>query len=142
MSISSVSFSLIHLQFSSVMSEPLDPTDCSTLGFTVLTISRSSLKLRSIESVMPSSHLVLYRPLLLLPSIFSSVRVFSNESGLCIRWPKYWNFSLPSAFPVNIQDRFPLGWTGWISQESSPTPQFKNINSLVLSSSPTLVGNT
>ena len=47
----------------------------------------------SIESVMPSSHLILYRPLLLLPSIFPSIRVFSNESPLCIRWPEYWSFS-------------------------------------------------
>ena len=48
----------------------------------------------SIESVMPSNHLILCRPLLLLPSIFPSIRVFSNESALCIRWPKYWNFSI------------------------------------------------
>ena len=58
-----------------------------------LTISRSLLKLMSIESVMPSNHLILCRPLLLLPSIFPSIRVFSNESVLCIRWPKYWSFS-------------------------------------------------
>ena len=57
------------------------------------TISWSLLKLMSIESVMPSSHLTLCHPLLLLPSIFPSIRVFSNESALCIRWPKYWNFS-------------------------------------------------
>ena len=55
--------------------------------------SRSLLKLTSIESVMPSSHLILYCPLLLLPSIFPSIRVFSNESALLIRWPKYWSFS-------------------------------------------------
>ena len=55
--------------------------------------SRSSPKLMSIESVMPSNHLILCRPLLLLPSIFPSIRVFSNESALCIRWPKYWSFS-------------------------------------------------
>ena len=55
--------------------------------------SRSSPKLMSIESVMPSNHLILYRPLLLLPSIFPSIRVFSNESALCIRWPKYWSLS-------------------------------------------------
>ena len=54
--------------------------------------SQSLLKLMSIESVMPSNHLILCRPLLLLPSIFSSIRVFSNESALGIRWPKYWNF--------------------------------------------------
>ena len=57
------------------------------------TISQSLLKLMSIESVMPSSHLILYCPLLLLPSIFPSIRVFSNESALHIRWPKYWSFS-------------------------------------------------
>ena len=58
-----------------------------------ITNSRSSLKLMSIESVMPSSHLNLCRPLLLLPPIPPSIRVFSNESTLCMRWPKYWNFS-------------------------------------------------
>ena len=58
-----------------------------------ITISRSSFRLTSIESVMPSSHLILCHPLLLLPSIFPSIRVFSNESALCIRWPKYWSFS-------------------------------------------------
>ena len=58
-----------------------------------ITNSRSLLKLRSIESVMPSSHLILCHPLLLLPSIFPSVRVFSNESALRIRWPEYWSFS-------------------------------------------------
>ena len=58
-----------------------------------ITNSRSSLKLMSIESVMPSNHLILCHPLLLLPSIFSSIRVFSSESALCIRWPKYWSFS-------------------------------------------------
>ena len=59
-----------------------------------ITNSRSSLKLTSIESVMPSSHLILCRPLLLLPPIPPSIRVFSNESTLCLRWPKYWSFSL------------------------------------------------
>ena len=58
-----------------------------------ITNSRRLLKLMSIESVMPSNHLILCRPLLLLPSIFPSIRVFSNESGLHIRWPKYWSFS-------------------------------------------------
>ena len=58
-----------------------------------ITSSRSLLKLMSIESVMPSSHLILCRPLLLLPSIFHSISVFSNESALCIRWPNYWSFS-------------------------------------------------
>ena len=67
--------------------------DCSTLGFPSITNSRSLLKLMSNESVMPSNHLILCRPLLLLPSIFPSFRVFSNESALRIRWPKYWSFS-------------------------------------------------
>ena len=58
-----------------------------------ITNSRSFLKLLSIELVMPSNHLILCRPLLFLPSIFPSIRVFSNESVLCIRWPKYWSFS-------------------------------------------------
>ena len=65
-----------------------------------ITNSQSLLKLTSIESVMPSNHLILYRPLLLLPSIFPSIRVFSNESVLCIRWPKYWSFSF-SISPSN-----------------------------------------
>ena len=66
--------------------------DCSMPGFPVFTIPRSLLKLMSIESVMLCNHLILYR-LLLLHSIFPSIRVFSNESGLCIRWAKYWSFS-------------------------------------------------
>ena len=65
-----------------------------------ITNSRSLLKLMSIESVMPSNHLILCRPLLLPPSIFSSIRVFSNESALCIRWPKYQSFSF-SISPSN-----------------------------------------
>ena len=67
--------------------------DCSTLGFLVTTNSSGLHKLMSIESVMPSNHLILCRPLLLLPSIFPNIRVFSNESALHIRWPKYWSFS-------------------------------------------------
>ena len=78
------------------------------------TISQSMLRLMSIESVMPSNHLILCHPHLFLPSIFPRIRVFSNESVLCIRWPKYWSFS----FSMNIQDWFPLGWTGWISLQS------------------------
>ena len=65
-----------------------------------ITISQSLLKLTSIESVMPSNHPILCYPLLLLPSIFPSIRVFSNESVLCIRWPKYWSFSF-SISPSN-----------------------------------------
>ena len=65
-----------------------------------ITNCQSLLKLMSTESVMPSNHLILCHPLLLLPSIFSSIRVFSNESALCIRWPKYWSFSF-SISPSN-----------------------------------------
>ena len=67
--------------------------DCSTQASLSITNSWSLLKLTSIESVMPSNHLILCHPLLLLPSVFASLRVFSSESVLCIRWPKYWNVS-------------------------------------------------
>ena len=80
-----------------------DPMDCSTPGFPVLHISRSLLKLMSIESVMPSNHLILCHPLLLLPSTFPSIRIFSNESVLRIRWPKYWSFS----FSINPYNEYP-----------------------------------
>ena len=70
-----------------------DPKDCSTPGFHVLHISQSLLKLKSIESVIPSSHLILCHPLLLLPSIVPRIRVFSNELALGIQWPTYWSFS-------------------------------------------------
>ena len=70
-----------------------------------ITISLSLLKLISVESVMPSNHLILCRPLLLLPSIFPSIRVFSNESALCIRWPKYWSLSF-SISPSNEYSGF------------------------------------
>ena len=83
-----------------------------------ITNSRSLLKLMSIESVMPCNHLILCHPLLLLPSIFPSIRVFSSESVLRTRWPKYWISASPSALPMNIQDWFPLGWTGWRSLQS------------------------
>ena len=70
----------------------------------------------SIESVMPSNHLILSHPLL-PPSIFTSIRVFSNESVLRPRWPKQGISASTSVLPVNIQDWFPLEWTGWISKE-------------------------
>ena len=80
--------------------------------------SQSLFKLMSIESVMPSNHLILCYPLLLLPSIFPSITVFSSESVLPIRWPQYGVSALASVLPMNIQDWFPLGWTGWISLQS------------------------
>ena len=71
-----------------------DPMNRSMQASLSITSSQSSPKLMSIELVMPSSHLILCRPLLLLPPIPPSIRVFSNESTLCMRWPKYWSFSL------------------------------------------------
>ena len=107
-----------------------------------ITNSWSSLKLTSIELVMPSSHLILCRPLLLLPTIPPSIRVFSSESTLHMRWPKYWSFSF-SIIPS--EEHSGLGLVGSScsprdSQESSPTPQFKSVDSSVLSflCSPTL----
>ena len=95
---------LLTIQFSSVpQSCPTfcDPMDCSTPGFPVHHYnSQSLLKLMSIESVMPSNHLILCCSLLLLPSVFCNIRVFSNESVLCIMWPKYWSFSF-STSPSN-----------------------------------------
>ena len=93
---SSVQFSLV------AQSRPTlcEPMDCSTPGFLVHQQLLTLLKLMSVESVMPSNHLILCYPLLLLPSIFPSIRVFSNESVLCIRWPKYWNFNF-SISPSN-----------------------------------------
>ena len=83
-----------------------------------ITNSRSLLKVISIESVMPSTHLILCYPLPLLPSIFPSIRVFSNESALCIRWPKYWSFSF-NISPFNEHSGLiSLEWTGWISLQS------------------------
>ena len=75
-------------------------------------------KLMSIELVTPSSHLILCHHLLLLPSIFPSIRVFSNESALPIRWPNYWSFSFKSVLSINTQDWSHLEWTGWMSLQS------------------------
>ena len=72
----------------------------------------------SIESVMLSNHLILWCPLHLSPSVFPGIRVFSNGSALCSRWPKHWSFSFASVLPVNIQVCCPLGLTGLISLQS------------------------
>ena len=91
-----------------------------------ITNSQSLLKLMSIESVMPSNHLILCHPLLPL-SIFPSIRVFSNESVLGIRWTKYWSFSFSISPSNEYSDWFPLGWTGWISlQPKGPSRVFSN----------------
>ena len=102
-----------------------------------ITNSRSSLRLTSIESVMPSSHLILCRPLL-LPPIPPSIRVFSNESTLRMRWPKFWSFSFSIIPSKEIPGLISFRMVGSPcsprdSQESFPTTQFKSINSLALS---------
>ena len=85
---------LLSLFIYSVVSDSLEtPWTVAHQAFLSITNSQNLLKLMSIEPVTPSNHLILCRPLLLLPSIFPSIRVFSNESALHIRWPKYWNFS-------------------------------------------------
>ena len=105
-----------------------------------ITNSQSLLKLISIELVMPSNHFILSCPLLLLPSIFPCIRVFSNESALCIRWPKNWSFSFiisPSnehSGPISLM----MDWLDHLTVQETlksllPTTQFKSINSSVLS---------
>ena len=98
-----------------------------------ITNSQSLFKLLSIQLVMPSNHLILCCPLLLLPSIFLSIRVFSNESVPCIRWPKYWHFSVsisPSSEYSGLIS-FRMDWLNLLAVqgtlESAPTPQFKSI---------------
>ena len=117
-----------------------------------ITSSWSFLRLMSIEAVMPSNHLTLCCGLVLWPSIFPSIRVFSNESVLHIRWPKYWDFSFSISPSNEYSGLISFGWISLHldlvgspcsprhSQESPPTPQFKSIKSFVLSFhySPTL----
>ena len=107
-----------------------DPIDCSMPDFLSFTVSWSSLKLMSIKYVMPSNHLVLCYPLFLPPSIFPSVRVFSNESVLPIRWLKYWSFSFRTDL---LQDELVGSPCSPRDSQESSTPWFKSINSSVLS---------
>ena len=121
---------LMSVQFShSVMSDSATPWTAPCQASLSFTISWSLLNLMSIESVMPSNHLILCRPHFLLPSIFPSIRGFSSESVLCIRWPKNWSFSF-SISPFNEYSRlisFRMDWVDLLavlrdSQEFSPTP--------------------
>ena len=103
-----------------------------------ITTSRSLSKLLSIDLVMPSNHLILCHPLLLLSSIFPRIRVFSKESALCIRWSKYWSFTISPSNEYSGLISFRIDWFDFLasprdSQESSPTPQFKSISSTALS---------
>ena len=106
-------------QFShSVVSNSVTPWTAARQASLSITNSQSLLKLMPIELVMPSNHLILCRPLLLLPLIFPSIRVFSNEAVLHIRWLKYWSFS----FSIDLSSEYSvlifLGLTGWISLQS------------------------
>ena len=113
--------------------------DCACQASPFFTISQSLLKLMPTKLVMPYTHLVLCHPLLLLPPTFHSLRVFSNESVLLIRWPKYWSFSF-SISPSNDYSgliSFRINWLDLLAvqgtlKESSPTPQFKSIHFLTL----------
>ena len=128
------------VQFSSVHSLWLgDPMDCTMPGFPVLHHLWSLLKLMSIESAMLSYHLILCHPLLLLPSIFPSIRVFSNESVLHIRWPKYWNFSFSicSSNEYSGLISFRMDWLDFLAVQGTPKSllqqQSSNVNSSALS---------
>ena len=95
-------------QFSRSEFSLCDPMDCNKPGFPV---HHQLLELAQ-------THVLLCHPLLLLASVFPSISVFSKESVLCIRWPKYWVLASSSVLPMNFQDWFPLGWTGLISLQS------------------------
>ena len=116
-----------------------DLMDCSTPGFPVHHQPPVLLKLMSIESVMPSNHLILCRPLLLLPSIFTGLRVFSNKSVLHIRWPKYRSFSFSPSNEYSGLISFRIDWLDLLAVQGAlknllPTPHFKSIDSFAISS--------
>ena len=120
------------------MSDSVTPRTAACQASLPITSSRSLLKLMSIESVMPSNHLIFCHPLLLPPSIFPSIRIFSNKSVLCIRWP-YWSFSFnisPSSEHPGLIS-FRMDWLDLLAAQgtlkSSSTPQFKSISFSVLS---------
>ena len=99
------------IQFScSVVSDSVTPWNAACQGSLSITNSLSLLKLMSVESVMPSNHIILCHPLLLLPSVFPSIRVFSNESTLHIRWPKYWSFSFSPSNEYSGLISFRMDW--------------------------------
>ena len=105
---------LSSVQFSrSVVSDSVTSWTAARQSFLSITNSWSLLKLMTIESVMPSNHLILCCPLPLLPSIFPNIRVFSNESAICIRWPKYWTFSF-SISPSNDYSGLISFRTDWL----------------------------
>ena len=137
--ISAIQLSLVQFSYS-VMSDSLQPQTVACQASLSITNTHGLLKPMSIESVMPSNHLILCRSLLLPPPIFPSIRVFSNESALCIRWPKYWSFSF-NISPSNEHSgliSFGMKWLDLLAVQGTlksllPTPQFKSINFLALS---------
>ena len=100
---------------------PCNPMDCSSQASLSFIISRSLLKLMSIVSMMPSNHLILCHPLLLLPSVFPGIRVFPNESALHIRWPKYWSFSISPSNEYPELISFRIDWFDLSAVLSSTT---------------------
>ena len=121
----------------SVVSNSATPWTAACQASLSITNSRSLLKLMSIELLMPSNHIIFCCPLLLLPSIFPRIKVFSKESVLHIKWPKYWSSSISPSNEYSGLISFRIDWLDLLAaqgtQESSPTPQFKSINSSVLS---------
>ena len=101
------------------MSDSSQPLDRSTPGFPVYYLCPQLIQTQSIEPVVPSNRLVLWRLLLLPRSVLPSIRVFSSESALHISWSEYWSFSFSIRPSVNIQGWFPLGLTGWIALQSA-----------------------
>ena len=102
---------MLSVQFSrSVVSDSAAPWTAARQASLSITSSQSLHKHTSIESVMPSNHLILCHPLFLLPSIFPSIKVFSSESALCIRWPKYWNFSFNTSPSNSGLISFRMDW--------------------------------
>ena len=112
-----IQFSSVQFSYS-VVSDSATPWIAAHQAPLSITNSRSLLKLMPIELVMPSSHLILCHPLLLLPPISPSIRVRSNESTLCMKCQSIWVSASASVLPMNTQDWLPLRWTGWISLHS------------------------
>ena len=128
----SIPYMLLLVFSHSVVSNSATPWTAAHHTPLSFTISQSLPKLMSIESVMPSNHLTLCGPLLLLPSILPSIRVFSNELALRIRWPKYWSFSISPSHEHSVLISFRIDWFDPLALlgtfESSPAPQFESIN--------------
>ena len=137
--ISAMYFSTVVVQLLSRVQLFATPWTAACQASLSLSISRSFLRLMSIESVMPSNHLNFLHPLLLLPSIFPSIRDFSNESAVCIKWPKYWSFSVSinSSNEYSGLISFRIDWFDLLAVQGTVKSllqhQFESIYSLALS---------